>query len=39
MATAGIVMGWIQLALSVIGLCCFAAYFLFVGGLVISQGQ
>ena len=39
LATAGIVMGWIQLGLGVVGLCCFAAYFLFIGGMVISQGQ
>ena len=27
MATAGIVMGWIQLGLAVVGLCCFILYF------------
>lgn len=26
MATAGIVMGWIQIALTVVSLCCFALY-------------
>ncbi|MBI5353354.1 MAG: DUF4190 domain-containing protein [Chloroflexi bacterium] len=34
MATAGIVMGWIQIGLAVIGICCFIAYFVFVVGLV-----
>ena len=34
MATAGIIMGWIQIGLSVIGICCFAAYFLFIVGAV-----
>lgn len=34
LATAGIVMGWIQIGLSVIGVCCFAAYFLFIVGAV-----
>ena len=34
LATAGIIMGWIQIGLSVIGICCFAAYFLFIVGAV-----
>lgn len=38
MATAGIVMGWVQIALGVLSLCCFAAYFIFIVGLV-AQGQ
>jgi hypothetical protein len=38
LATAGIIMGWIQLALGVIGLCCFGAYFVFILGAV-AQGQ
>jgi hypothetical protein len=34
LATAGIVMGYIQLGLTVIGLCCFVLYFVFMlGGL------
>ena len=37
LATAGIIMGWIQVVLSVIGLCCFAAYFLFFVGVVNSN--
>ena len=38
MATAGIVMGWIQIGLAVVAICCFFAYFVFVIGLV-SKGQ
>ena len=34
MATAGIVMGWIQVGLAVVAICCFVAYFVFVIGLV-----
>ena len=34
LATAGIIMGWIQVGLTVIGVCCFAAYFLFFVGVV-----
>jgi hypothetical protein len=34
MATAGIVMGWIQIGLSVIGMCCFALYMLGIFGIV-----
>lgn len=30
MATAGIIMGWVQVALTVIGICCFLAWFVFV---------
>ena len=37
LATAGIIMGWIQVVLSVIGVCCFAAYFLFFVGVVNSN--
>ena len=29
LATAGIIMGWVQIGLGVIGICCFAAYFIF----------
>jgi hypothetical protein len=39
MATAGIVMGWIGVGMTVVGLCCVALYFLFVVGLVASSGQ
>jgi len=38
MATAGIVMGWIQVGLSVVSICCFAIYFLFIAGAVVSGG-
>ena len=34
LATAGIIMGWIQVGLMVIGFCCFIAYFVFVLGAV-----
>ena len=34
MATAGIVMGWIQIGLVAVAICCFVAYFVFVIGLV-----
>ncbi|NOT04427.1 MAG: DUF4190 domain-containing protein [Anaerolineales bacterium] len=34
LATAGIIMGWVQIGLGVIGFCCFAAYFVFVAGAV-----
>ena len=34
MATAGIVMGWIQIGLALVGLCCMLAYFVFVVGVI-----
>ncbi len=34
LATAGIIMGWIEIGLAAIGVCCFAAYFLFILGAV-----
>ena len=34
LATAGIIMGWIEIGLAAIGICCFAAYFLFIVGVV-----
>ncbi len=37
MATAGIVLGWIQVGLAVIGLFCFVAYMIFVLGLLGSS--
>ena len=39
MATAGIVMGWIQVGLVAVGLCCFAAYAVFILGLIGSSHQ
>jgi hypothetical protein len=38
MATAGIIMGWIQIVLAVVAICCFIAYFVFVIGIV-SRGR
>jgi len=37
MATAGIIMGWIQVGLVVVGICCFIAYMVFVVGLVATN--
>ena len=37
MATAGIIMGYIQIALIVLGICCFAAYMIFIVGLVATN--
>jgi hypothetical protein len=34
LATAGIIMGWIQVGLVVVGVCCFITYFVFVLGAV-----
>lgn len=40
MATAGIIMGWVQLGLLVVGICCAIIYFVFIVGLVAtSSGQ
>lgn len=39
MATAGIIMGWIQLGLLVVGICCAVIYFVFVAGWVITSSQ
>lgn len=37
MATAGIIMGWIQVGLLVVGICCFIVYMVFVVGLVATN--
>lgn len=37
MATAGIVLGWVEIGLAVVGICCFAIYFFAIAGLAISQ--
>ena len=37
-ATAGIVMGWVQLGLGVVGICCAIAYFGFFAALIASSG-
>ncbi len=34
LATAGIIMGWVQVGLTVISICCVAAYFVFGAGVV-----
>lgn len=34
MATAGIVMGWIQVGLAFVSLCCFVVYFVFIAGTI-----
>jgi hypothetical protein len=39
MATAGIAMGYVQLALICVGALCFAAYMLFVFGALGSQSH
>lgn len=39
MATAGIVMGYIQVGLIIVGICCFIAYFVFIVGAVSSGGN
>jgi hypothetical protein len=39
MATAGIVMGWIQVGLLVVGVCCFVSYMVFMMGLFGSSLQ
>lgn len=40
LATAGIIMGWVQLGLLVVGVCCAIAYFVFFLGLfATSSGQ
>jgi hypothetical protein len=38
LATAGIVMGWIQVGLTVIGVCCTIAYFVFIVGAIAVGG-
>ena len=38
LATAGIVMGWIQIALTVVGICCAIAYFGFFAALFVTSG-
>lgn len=39
LATAGIIMGWVQVALFVIGICCTIAYFVFIVGIFAASGQ
>jgi len=37
MATAGIVMGWIQVGLAVVSICCFIAYMVVIAGWIGSE--
>jgi dihydroorotate dehydrogenase len=39
LATAGIIMGWVQVGLIVIGICCGIAYFVFMVGIFASSGN
>src|SRR5512134_3983561 len=39
LATAGIIMGWVQVGLVVIGICCTIAYFVFFLGLFAASGN
>ena len=34
LASAGIVMGWVQIGLALIGFCCFIVYFVFIAGAI-----
>ena len=37
MATAGIIMGWIQVGLIIVSICCVIAYFVFIVGMVATN--
>lgn len=39
LATAGIIMGWIQVGLLVLGVCCTIAYLIFVVGIFAASNQ
>ncbi len=39
MATAGIIMGWIQIGLTVVSICCVIAYFGFFAAMFATSGQ
>jgi hypothetical protein len=39
LATAGIIMGWIQVGLLVIGICCTIAYLVFIVGIFAASNQ
>ena len=39
LATAGIIIGWVQVGLIILGICCFAAYMIFVLGWVTTSTQ
>lgn len=36
LATTGIILGWINIVLAMLGLCCVLIYFLFIAGLIAS---
>lgn len=38
LATAGIILGWVQAGLLVLGICCAIAYFVFMVGIFASSG-
>lgn len=37
MATAGIMMGWVQIGLSIVGICCFIAFFVLFASIFASS--
>lgn len=39
LATAGIIMGWVQVALLVVGICCTIAYLIFIVGIFAASGN
>lgn len=39
MATAGIIMGWIQIGLTVVSICCFAIYFIVLAGWIGAEAM
>ena len=39
MATAGIIMGWIQIGMAVIGICCVIGYFVVIVGVIGVSNQ
>ena len=39
MATAGIIMGWIQIGLIIVGICCLVVYLVFIVGLVVASNR
>ena len=39
LATAGIIMGWIQVGLLVLGVCCAIVSFVFFGGWIVTSTQ
>ena len=37
LATAGIIMGYVQIGLFVVGICCFIAYFVFIAVMAVTN--